>query len=35
MNKKKEEIRGRGTEERTRSRRIELKNKIIYRGGAK
>lgn len=35
MNKKKEEIRGRGTEEKTRKRRIELKNKVTYRGGAK
>ena len=35
MNKKKEEIRGRSTEKKTRNRRIELETKIIYRGCAK
>jgi hypothetical protein len=34
MNKKKKEIRRRGIEEKTKSRRIELGTKIIYRGGA-
>lgn len=34
MNKKKEEMRGQNTEEKTRNRRIDLKTKIIYRGGA-